>query len=224
MNLQPSSKVWDKKSSFFLFIFSVMRGSLSQHSWGWQQAFSNTVVRPSSAPQSKRWQQRRNGLAKEVGYESRQTWETEWEQTTVLGHYTPLSTSIPYLWMVTDKDKKAYLWHLSSTADLQAIHAQRKVLRIKISTLCAPKIGLYESTLGKFQTLLSLEWHHLFHHPCASSCYSLGLCATEHRIKFTFFLQSSSSDSKRKSQLSPVLPGRKRISFGELKSFSNPIN
>lgn len=109
-------------------------------------------------------------------------------------------------------------------SDLQAIHAQRKVLRIKISTLCAPKIGLYESTLGKFQTLLSLEWHHLFRHPCASSCYSLGLCATEHRIKFTFFLQSSSSDSKRKSQLSPVLPGRKRISFGELKSFSNPIN
>lgn len=114
MNLQPSSKVWDKKPSFSLFMFPVMRGSLSQHSWGWQQAFSNTVVRPSSAPQSKRWQQRRNGLAKEVGYESRQTWETEWEQTTVLGHYTPLSIPIPYLWMVTDKDK-AYLWHLSST-------------------------------------------------------------------------------------------------------------
>ena len=69
---------------------------------------------------------------------------SRFNQTTVLGLCTPLSVSIPYLWMVSDKDKKTVssLPVMSSTTGLPTIYAERKVLRIKISTLYAPKMKL----------------------------------------------------------------------------------
>lgn len=55
--------------------------------------------------------------------------------------------------------------------------------------------------------------------------FSGSLCSgVQAEVQDLFFIESSSSSSKRKSQLNQTLPGCKPISFEDLRSFSNMIN
>lgn len=157
-----------------------------------------------------------------MGYAGWQNWETPWmdsiRQVSLGGITLYPSPALTYEWWqrIRRRLHLRYLWHLSPTSGLHMLSAERKLLRIEISTPSAPNM---ES--------LILPWQHYIHHPPWSdltsstapmpgSCYSLRLSTTEHRDKLKFFFQSSSSDSKRKSRLSPILLGCKHISFGEL--------
>lgn len=145
-------------------------------------------------------------------------------QTTVVGWYIPLSFPIPYGWWQrrTRRLHLPYLWHLPSTSGLQTLKCRKK--SPDISSTCT-RIGVFNSTLAKLHPSLSLKWSQLPQPLCPAAALLWDSAQQNTRkSSSSFFFQSSSSDSKRKSRLSPILPGCKHISFGELKRFSHTIN
>lgn len=102
----------------------------------------------------------------------------------------------------------------------------RRILGIKVINPKRTKIGVFDFKLRKPHYCCFGGRPELTETPTPQQLlFSGALCSgVQEEVQDLFFIESSSSSNKRKSQLNQILPGCKPISFEDLRSFSNMIN
>lgn len=102
---------------------------------------------------------------------------------------------------------------------------ERRISGIKVINPKCTKIGVFAFKLRKPRYCLFGGRPELSEAPFPQHLlFSGALCSgVQAEVQDLFLIESSSSSSKRKSQLNQTLPGCKPISFEDLRSFSNVL-